>query len=362
MSDDERAPHPPAAGEWVNGAENADPNAIRPDTTGPPTGGRRRRSGRIRQTRLPRGSWPGILMRTFHGYSDDELSDRAAALTYYSVLAIFPGVIALVSFLRIFGAQTSSALIKNIVDLVPGGVGNTINNMINTISHTSADSAVVIAIFSILGSLWSASGYVSAFMRASNDVYDVPEGRPFWKVLPVRLGLTVLSGVLLTASALAVVLTGNLARAVGDAVGVGHTAVNVWNIAKWPVLVVLISLLFAALYWASPNARGRFRPFTVGSLGATAGWLIASGLFAWYVANFGSYNRVYGSLASAIVFLIWLWISNLALLLGAELDAEVRRSRQMAAGHPSDQEPYLELRDTRKLKEPVAEPAVRAYR
>ncbi|HEY2792080.1 MAG TPA: YihY/virulence factor BrkB family protein [Micromonosporaceae bacterium] len=304
--------------------------------------------------RLPKGAWRDIIRRTIKGFSQDNLSDSAAALTYYAVLSIFPGLLVLVTALRIFGADTSSAIVKNIVALAPGSAGHTINNAIGEIQQGSHGTATLLAVVSILGSLWSASGYVGAFMRAANRIYDVPEGRPFWKVIPVRLALTVLTGVILSAAALSVLLTGKLAKAVGDAMGIGNTAVNVWGIAKWPVLLVIVSLLFAALYWASPNARvGRFRFFHVGSLVAVGIWIVASVAFGFYVSNFGSYNRVYGSLATIIVFLIWLWVSNLALLLGAELDSEVQRARAIASGAGPEEEPYLPLRDTSKLQKPA---------
>jgi membrane protein len=207
------------------------------------------------------------------------------------------------------------------------------------------------ALLGLAAALWSASAYIAAFMRASNAIYDVPEGRPIWKTLPIRVGVTVLLMVLLAASALAVVLTGGLADRVGKAVGIGSTAVTVWDIAKWPVLLLIVSFMFALLYWASPNAKQGFRWVTPGGLLGVLVWVIASAGFAFYVANFGSYNKTYGSLASVIVFLIWLWISNVALLLGAELNAELDRGRSIAAGYPAEREPYLELRDDRKLQE-----------
>ena len=215
----------------------------------------------------------------------------------------------------------------------------------------NAPTAGLVAIIGLLAAFWSASGYIGAFMRASNAIYDVPEGRPIWKTLPVRLAVTAVVGLMLLVSAVIVVFTGDLARAAGDAIGLGSAAVTVWNIAKWPVLVVLISLIFAILYWASPNAKhGGFRWVSPGGIFAMVLWLVASGLFAFYVANFASYNKTYGSIAAVIIFLVWLWISNIAILMGAELDAELERRRAIAAGHPEDAEPYVQLRDDRKVK------------
>jgi len=350
MSDNPSAPREDSTSTFRAAPEaGATPGTpAEPGTGAPAEGGDDRKASK--RARLPRGAWPVIAKRTLKQFNQDNLTDSAAALTYYGVLSIFPGLLVLVSALKIFGAGTSSAIVKNLVDLAPGQAGTTLNNAISTIEKGGQSTATLLAIVSILGSLWSASGYVGAFMRAANRIYDVPEGRPAWKTIPIRLGLTVLTGVILAAAALSVLLTGKLASAIGDALGVGDTAVDVWNIAKWPVLLVIVSLLFAALYWASPNAKvGRFRFLSVGSLVAVVIWIVASTAFAFYVANFGSYNRVYGSLAAIIVFLIWLWVSNLALLLGAELDSEVQRERAVAGGHPAGQEPYLPLRDASKV-------------
>jgi YihY family inner membrane protein len=188
-------------------------------------------------------------------------------------------------------------------------------------------------------------------MRASNAIYDVPEGRPVWKTLPIRIAVTVVVMVLLAVSAVAVVATGGLADRVGRLLGLGSAVVTVWDLVKWPVLLLLVSFMFALLYWASPNAKQGFRWVTPGGILAVVVWVVASVAFAVFVANFGSYNKTYGSLASVIIFLVWLWLSNTAILLGAELNAELERSRAIAAGHPPDEEPYMELRDTRKIRE-----------
>ena len=199
--------------------------------------------------------------------------------------------------------------------------------------------------------LWSASGYVAAFMRASNAIYDVEEGRPMWKTLPVRVGLTIVLLTLVAISAIAVVLTGSLARQVGDLLGLGSTAVDVWDIAKWPVLLLVVSFMFALLYWAAPNVKHPgFRWISPGGLLAVLVWVIASAAFAFYVGNFGSYNKTYGTLGGVIAFLVWLWISNIAVLLGAEFNAELERGRAIEAGQPADKEPFVEPRDTRKLE------------
>jgi membrane protein len=295
---------------------------------------------------LPRRFWLGAAKRTAKGYSADNLGDWAAALTYYGVLSIFPGLLVLVTVLRLTGAGTTKAVVDNISGLAPGTVRTILRSAAQSLQDSRQGTAGVIAAVSLLGALWSASGYVGAFMRASNAIYDVPEGRPIWKKLPIRVGLTVMTGIMLTASAVIVVFTGRLAESAGKALGIGSAAVTVWGIAKWPVLVAIVAILFDILYWGSPNARqGGFRWVSPGGVLAVVVWLLASAGFALYVARFGSYNKTYGSLAAVIVFLVWLWISNLAILIGAEFDAEVQRGRAMRAGHPPDAEPYLQPRD-----------------
>lgn len=308
--------------------------------------------GPDRPSELGRRSWWGVLKRTLAQYRDDDLSDWAAALTYYAILSIFPGLLVLVSGLRLLGQSTVHTVVDNVAVLAPGTVRSVLTGAVDNILHGGTGTAGVLAIVSLAAALWSASGYVAAFMRAANAIYDVPEGRPIWKKLPVRLGVTVVTGVLITVSALAVVFTGRLAEQFGRLIGVGHPAVVAWNIVKWPALVLMISLVLAILYWAAPNARqGGFRWVSPGGLLAVVIWLLGSAGFALYVTHFGSYNKTYGSIAAIIVFLVWLYLSNTAILLGAELNAELERGRAIEAGHPPAAEPYTELRDDREVRE-----------
>jgi membrane protein len=300
-------------------------------------------------TGLGRGSWLAAGRRTVREFKDDFLQDRAAALTYYGVLAIFPGILVLVTLLGLAGESATQPLIKNLTNAAPSTVRTILRDAIHNLQRGHG-TAGVLAIAGILLALWSASGYVAAFMRASNAIYDVPEGRPVWKTLPTRLGVTVVLTVLMVVSALIVVVTGGVARHVGQVLAIGSAAVTAWDIAKWPVLLILVCIMIAVLYWASPNARRGFRWMAPGAVIAVVMWLIASGLFALYVANFGHYNKVYGSIAGMIIFLIWLWITNIAILLGAEFNAELERGRAIAAGVSPETEPYVELRDTRKLR------------
>lgn len=295
--------------------------------------------------------WRSILRRAVREFKHDDVTDRAAALAYFGVLAIFPGVLVLISVLGLLGESSTQKLLDNLGQLAPGGVNSFLRTVIEQVQGKSG-AASIGAILGLAVALWSASGYVAAFMRASNAIYDVDEGRPIWKTAPVRLGVTLLLVIMLVASAIMVVVTGPVASQLGHALGIGDTAVAVWNIAKWPVLVVLVSLMFSLLYWACPNVKQPgFKWITPGGVLAVIIWLIASGLFALYVAFSGSYNKTYGTLATVIVFSVWLWITNIAILLGAEFNAETQRQRAMDAGLPEDVEPFAELRDTRKLND-----------
>ncbi|MDQ4024296.1 MAG: YihY/virulence factor BrkB family protein [Actinomycetota bacterium] len=297
-------------------------------------------------TGLPKRSWWEVLKRTVAEFKDDNLTDWAAALTYYGILSIFPALLVLVSILGLVGQSATQPLIDNISTVAPGAAQEIVTNAIRNLQR-SQGAAGVLFVVGLAAALWSASGYVAAFMRASNAIYDVEEGRPIYKTLPVRIGLTFVLLVLLAISAIGVVITGGLAERVGDLVGVGETAVDVWGIAKWPVLLLIVSFMFALLYWAAPNVKTSGFPWvSPGGLLAVLGWVIASAAFAFYVANFGSYNKTYGTLAGVIIFLIWLWISNIMLLLGAEFNAELERRRAIESGmRPADKEPYVEQRD-----------------
>lgn len=319
----------------------------RPGTPAEPSG-TTRRPGKL--TDLSGTSWLAALRRTVRQVRQDNLTTWAAALTYYAVLSIFPGLLVLISALRLTGRSTTQTVLNNITTMAPGPARSVLSAAVRNLQHGAASTAGILAVVGVLGALWSASGYISSFMQAANDIYDVPEGRPFYKKIPLRLGLTVLAGVIIAGTALATVLTGALARSLGKMLGIGQTATTIWDIVKWPVVIILISLLFAVLYWAAPNARhGGFRWVTPGSCLAVLAWIVASALFALYVANFGSYNKVYGSVAAVIVFLVWLWITNLVILVGAEFDAELQRARAISAGHEPGDEPYMPLRDTKKV-------------
>jgi membrane protein len=299
---------------------------------------------------LGRRSWWDALRRMPKQFSEDKLTTWAAALTYYGVLSMFPGLLVVIAVLRLTGEDTTHRILRNLTATAPGPARTVLSTALTDLQGGQQSTAGVLFVVGILGALWSASGYVGSFMQAANAIYDVPEGRPLWKKLPIRFAITIVTGLIVAAAAVTVVFTGSLARYVGRLVGFSGGAVTTWDIVKWPILLVIIGLLFSLLYWAAPNAKqGGFRWVTPGGFLAVAIWMIASAGFALYVTNFSSYNKTYGSLAAIIVFLVWLWISNLAVLIGAEFDAELQRSRAIDAGHPVDNEPYMALRDARKV-------------
>jgi membrane protein len=312
------------------------------------------RSGQAPQrlTGMPKAGWLAILKRSVREFKHDDVTDRAAALTYYGVLALFPAVLVLVSILGLLGKSATQQVLSNLAQIAPGGVHTFLKSVVTQVQG-KAGAAGVAGIIGLVLALWSASGYVAAFMRASNAIYDVDEGRPVWKTGPVRLLTTLALVIMLVVAAAIVVLTGPVANQVGTAFGIGHAAVLAWDIVKWPVLVIIVSAMFSLLYKVSPNVRQpAFRWVSAGGIVAVVIWLIASGLFALYVSFSGSYNKTYGALVTVIIFLVWLWISNVAILLGAEFNAETQRERAIRAGLPEDVEPFAELRDTRKLNDP----------
>jgi membrane protein len=293
---------------------------------------------------LERRSWLKSARRVFSLIRSNGLTDWAAALTYYAVLAIFPALIVLVSILGLVGASATDPLIDNLTQLTPGPATDIITGAVEEVG-ASRGTAGVAFVLGLVGAIWAASGYVGAFGRASNVLYEVEEGRPFWKLRPLQLAITLVLIVLLAACALAVVVTGPLAREVGDVIGAGDVAVTTWDIAKWPFIAAAVVTMFAILYYAAPNVRQPgVRWITPGGLVALTMWILASLAFAIFVANFGSYNATYGSIAGVVVFLIWLWLSNLSLLIGAALNAELERSRELEAGVPSHETIALEPR------------------
>jgi membrane protein len=296
------------------------------------------------------GAWP-TLKRTLTEFQEDNLSDWAAALTYYGLLALFPALIALVSLIGLFAdpQETTQKVTEIVTQIGPSSAADTFSGPIESITSNRSASGILFVV-GLLTALWSASNYVGAFIRASNIIYETPEGRPFWKLRPLQMLVTLVMVVLLALLAIALVATGPLAEAIAAPLGIGSAAVTVWDIAKWPVMLAVVVLMIALLYYAAPNAKLRgLKWVTPGSIVAIVAWLLASAGFALYVSQFGTYDKIYGTLGGVVVVLMWLWISNLALLFGHQLNAERERSLELEEGRPrADREIQLEPRDEPK--------------
>ena len=296
------------------------------------------------------GRW-AVLKRTAVEFKEDNLTDWAAALTYYAVLALFPALLALVALVGIFGQypQTTNALI-DVARQVSGGNSalTGLQNTINGVVQNKGGAGALLGL-GLAGALWSASGYIGAFMRASNAIYEVGEGRPFWKLRPLQVVVTLVMVLLMALVLVALVVSGPLAKALGSTIGLGSAAVTVYQIAKWPIMAAVVLAMLALLYYVAPNARlPRIQWLSPGAVAALVIWVVASAAFGFYVANFGSYNKTYGTLGGAISLLVWLWISNLAVLFGQELNAEIERGRELTAGLPAERDLQLEPRDAPK--------------
>ncbi|MGN6664932.1 MAG: YihY/virulence factor BrkB family protein [Solirubrobacterales bacterium] len=296
------------------------------------------------------GLWP-TLKRTLSEFQEDNLSDWAAALTYYGLLALFPALIAMVSLIGIFGnpRTTTSTLTEIITGIGPQSGAETFKGPIESIVHNQSAAGFAF-VFGLAAALWSASGYVGAFIRASNVIYETPEGRPFWKLRPLQIAVTLAMIVMMALLAVGLVLTGPVVAAIAGPVGLSSTAVDIWNVAKWPAMAAIFILMVDVLFYASPNVKVRgFRWVTPGAIVAIVVWAIASALFALYVANFGSYDKTYGTLAGLVVLLLWFWITNLAILFGHQLNAERERSAEIDEGLPrAEKEIQLEPREEPK--------------
>jgi membrane protein len=310
----------------------------------------------VRRDYAPAGTYAkptlfGVLRRTATEFSEDNLTDWAAALTYYGLLSLFPALIAVVSIIGLVGDPDSTTnTLRDIVDRIgPNSAANTFDEPIRQLTESRATAGFALLV-STLVALWSASGYLGAFTRASNVIYETREGRPFWKLRPLQVLLTLAIVVLLALMTVGIVITGPIASAVGGHFGISGTVVTVWDVAKWVVIAGLFLLMLGLIYYASPNVRQRgFSWITRGGLVALVGWLIASAAFGLYASQFGSYNKTYGSMAGVVIVLIWMWITNLAILFGHELNAEREREIEFKEGMPgADREIQLEPREAPK--------------
>jgi membrane protein len=320
-----------------------------PDTERQAVGSANRRDYRPTGT-----SWVATTKRVFREFREDNITDWAAALTYYGLLSVFPAIIALVSIVGLFGdpVQATKTLTDIVSKLAPGGGASTFSNAIKSITanRTGAGFAFVLGLG---GAIWSASGYIGGFMRASNIIFETPEGRPVWKLRPLQLFVTLVMVILTALVGLSLVMTGPIVKDVAGPIGLGDTAVTVWNFAKWPVLIVVVLAMISLLYYVAPNVKQRsFKFVTPGALLALVVWLLASVGFAAYVANFGSYNKTYGTLGGIVGLLVWMWITNVALLLGLQVNSERERNIELDAGDErADREIQLEARSAPKQQQ-----------
>ena len=309
-------------------------------------------------TDLNKPTWVYVARKTLREFSGDQCTDLAAALTYYAVLALFPTAIALLSLVGIFGqgSKTVDTLLRVVTEAGGSSVAQTLRPTLKTLSQTPG--AGLALILGLLGALWSASGYVGAFGRAMNRIYGIGEGRPVWILRPVMLLVTLVLVVLVAVAVLTLIVSGPLTQSLGNALGLGSAAVLAWRLAKWPLLLIVAVVIVATLYYATPNVKQtKFRWLSIGALVAIVVWALLSLAFGFYVANFSSYNKTYGALAGVIVFLLWLWLTNLALLFGAELDAELERGRELESGVAAEDTIQLPARDTRNLDKAEAKHA-----
>jgi membrane protein len=291
-------------------------------------------------------AWLASLKRTIAEFKDDNLLDWAAALTFFALLSLFPALLVMVALLGLFGQYPET--IDSMAEILTGaGVAketvDSIRSPVDDVVRQTGGAGALLGI-GLLGAIWSASGYVGAFRRASNAVYEIDEGRPYWKLRPLQIALTIAAVLSISLIAFSVALTGAVAESAGDVLGIGDAAVTAWNIAKWPVLLVIASLIVAVLYWATPNVKQQFHLISPGSVLALLIWIVATLGFSLYLSSIGAYDRTYGTLGGLIALLVWMWLSNIALLFGAELNSEVERSRQLRAGLPAHERLQLEPR------------------
>jgi membrane protein len=306
-------------------------------------------------TQVKKPAWKYIAKRTLHEFSRDKCTTLAAALTYYAILAMFPALLALLSLLGIFGEakQTTRTLLQVVSSVADPSVVKVVQQPIEQLaSNSSAGFALVIG---LVGAIWSASGYVGAFAQSMNRIYEVDEGRPVWKLRPVILLITVILLLIAVVMALLLVVSGPVAQAIGNSIGLGETALTVWNIAKWPILIAFAIVMIAVLYYGTPNVKQpKFRWMSIGSAIALVVLVVASLGFFFYVSNFGNYNKTYGTIGGMIVLLLWIWIANLSLLFGAEFDAEMERGRQLQGGIEAEDTLQLPPRDTKQSEKNMA--------
>ena len=308
---------------------------------------------RLRQLRWR--TWRGVVWRSVAGYINDDCSDFAAAMTYQTVTATIPSLVVVVALVNLVtdGTTVITSTVGILRDI---GLGSVVGNeallsVVQALLVRKAPAKVLLG-FGLLLALWSASGYVGTFTRASNRIYGVREGRKWWLLELLQIALAAVALILLAAGGIGLVISGPLVDALGTRLHASDAARLAWSVGRWPALVVIAIVLLSLLFWIAPNVRQpRFRWMTVGGAVTLLVWLAVSFGFGLYVSNFGSYNKTYGSLGAVMAFLAWVYLSNIALLLGVQVNAEVQRGRLRQAGEENPSAPLAP-------REAAAEPPV----
>jgi len=256
--------------------------------------------------------------------------------------------VALVALLGVAGQypQTYDAILSIARRVVPPSVVRSISGPVQGVITNKGGSAALLGV-GLAGSIWAASGYIGAFSWAMNTVWEAERGRSWYRQWPFNVAVTLVLLVLGGAVLIGLVLTGRLASSVGTQLGIGSDALGIWQVAKWPVMAAIVINLVAILYYITPNVRPpSLRWITLGAVFSLVAWIALSAAFAIYLDNFGSYNKTYGTLGAAITFLVWLWFTNTAILIGAQIDAEIERERELAAGIDAVERIQLPLRQS----------------
>lgn len=286
-----------------------------------------------------------ILKRTLVAFYDDQMTHHAAALTYYALMSLLPTMLLCVSLLGLLGQYpaTYDAILDYLRDLVPQSTLGAVDAALRGALRSEGTAAGALAV-SVLVALYGTTGLLEAARRALNVVFDARQGRSFLRRKATDVASTVVLVGLILVTLVFVFVGGGLARDIFDALGLGSTAVSAWRAARWPAAYLVATLVFAFLYYVTPDVKQRaFHWITPGAVVGVALWLLASIGFSLYLSHFTSFNATYGSLGAALVLVVWLWLTNVALLFGAELNAEIEREKELSEGVPASE--TLALRD-----------------
>lgn len=301
-------------------------------------------------------SWKFVVRRTLRAFGTDGCPDLAAGLTFYAILALVPAVMVSFSLISLLGRgeETARVVLDVVRALVPNAPAAPVRDVIAQIAEARLSGVVLV--FGIGLALWAVARYVAALGRGMNRIYRVEEGRPAWKLKLGQLLVALVVIVCIAAVATLITVSGDVAEALGNAFGLGDMTLLVWRIARWPLLAAVVIFVLAFLYYFAPNVKlARFRWMSLGAAVALTVLLLASLAFGLYVSNFADYDRLYGAFGGIIVFALWLWIANIAILVGAEFDVELERVRELQAGIPAETQVQVPLRDASRIAKSVRE-------